>query len=1068
MTDSDARRRVVDVVRGRGWSRKAGRADEPADAPEAAPVLTVVIPVYNVAPYLAECLDSVLGQSLTDLEVIAVDDGSTDGCLEILQQYAARDPRLRVLTQPNAGQGAARNHGVSEARGGFLTFCDSDDTVPRSAYKAMVRTLRRSGSDFVVGAAQRTRHGVARRVAWGRTVHEVDRIATTIDDFPAAMQDIIACNRVFRTAFWRDRIGGFGARTAYEDHVPMLAAYVRADRFDVLARVTYRWRAREDLTSTGQQKAVTQNLLDRITVKEEAYDLLRAEASEATYDAWVGRCLDIDFPPFLPHALTGSDEYREALATTYRTFLDRATPRALRTVRHDRAVRAWLCAERQWDALTLADEHFRAAGQPAVRVVGDRMFAVPDLPPAVGDLVPAELWSLADSETALRTGLRWVAVDGSALRISWWALVPGLGTEDRSGELEAWLVDGSTGTVVPLAVTASADPEVDQWANDGNVSYLHSAFDASADLAGLTDLDSPTTWTLRLRLSHGPVVRESGVYDAIDGSPAHLLGAEVGDARGTAVLVKPGWDPASGFRVVVGPAADGDEGAGDDPGLRVDRIDLEPGAILVEAATTGLTEDEIASARWRGRHLDLPVTAVETVGETVRLRFSTTAIAPYGVETLAPTGRYTLVVTTQDGAEVEATAAQPLARTLPRSRVAGEHRLTLRLRSDGTLVAVLGAPLDDEVRRPDVQQRLRRAHQQRQAGPSSTPGVLLHVAGGGVGDSPAALDAALARLRPDIARHWAVRDRSVAVPDGATAVLVGSREWYALLSSAPMLWTSGELPSFFVRHPDQRTLQTFAGFPTEPIGVSAWRGRGQTARAVDLELARRHQQWQSLIAPNEAVAELYRRELEFDGAVLVTGYPRYDGLVNRDREAVRAGVLARMRVPLDHRVVLYAPADQAHRSQAPAELDVRRLAAALGEGHLVLTLGMRRIEKTEPGAAPVVDMTHGTALNDVLLTADAAVLDYSDLRLDWALTGRPAIFHVPDHDARLAELPAVLDFDSTAAGPRVADLDGVLDHLRDLDGLRDQHAAAVAELNRTHHPLHDGHAAERVVRALLD
>jgi CDP-glycerol glycerophosphotransferase len=282
-----------------------------------------------------------------------------------------------------------------------------------------------------------------------------------------------------------------------------------------------------------------------------------------------------------------------------------------------------------------------------------------------------------------------------------------------------------------------------------------------------------------------------------------------------------------------------------------------------------------------------------------------------------------------------------------------------------------------------------------------------------------------------------------------------------------MLWTSGELPGFFVRHPDQRTLQTFAGFPTEPIGMSAWRGRGQTARAVDLELARRHQQWQSLIAPNEAVAELYRRELEFEGPVLVTGYPRYDGLVNRDREAVRAGVLARMRVPLDHRVVLYAPADQAHRSQAPAELDVRRLAAALGEGHLVLTLGIRRVEETAPGAAPVVDMTHGTALNDVLLTADAAVLDYSDLSLDWALTGRPAIFHVPDHDARLAELPAVLDFDSTAAGPRVADLDGVLDHLRDLDGMRDQHAAAVAELNRTHHALHDGHAAERVVRALL-
>src|SRR6478752_4469338 len=403
--------------RRRHWPRRPRRLrcrsnppDEDRPMPDPAarhePTLSVIVPVYNVAAYLPECLESILDQSLADLEVIAVDDGSTDGCLEILRRYAAADPRLRVLTQANSGQGAARNLGVAEARGRFLTFCDSDDTVPRRAYAAMVRTLRRTGSDFAVGAAIRVKHDRARQVAWGRTVHEFDRLATTIDEFPAAMQDIIACNRVFRTAFWRDRIGGFGRRTAYEDHVPMLAAYVRADRFDVLSRVTYQWRMREDQTSTGQQKAALQNLLDRIAVKEEAYDLLRAEASEATYDAWVGRCIDIDFPPFLPHAMTGSDDYRDALATTYRTFLDRATPRALSTVRHHRAVRAWLCAERQWDALAVADEHFRESRQPAVRLRGDRLFAVPDLPSAVTDLVPPELWALADSETALRTGLR--------------------------------------------------------------------------------------------------------------------------------------------------------------------------------------------------------------------------------------------------------------------------------------------------------------------------------------------------------------------------------------------------------------------------------------------------------------------------------------------------------------------------------------------------------------------------------------------------------------------------------------------------------------------------------------
>ena len=79
----------------------------------------------------------------------------------------------------------------------------------------------------------------------------------------------------------------------------MLMAYVRATRFDVLSRVTYNWRVREDLTSTGQQKHKLDNLFDRILVKEEAHELLRNEASVTVYDAWVARTLDVDFPAFI-------------------------------------------------------------------------------------------------------------------------------------------------------------------------------------------------------------------------------------------------------------------------------------------------------------------------------------------------------------------------------------------------------------------------------------------------------------------------------------------------------------------------------------------------------------------------------------------------------------------------------------------------------------------------------------------------------------------------------------------------------------------------------------------------
>lgn len=87
----------------------------------------MIIPVFNGAETLAACLDSVLAQTYRDLEVLVVDDGSTDGSREIAQEYAARDPRLRVLQGDHAGPGAARNRGIREARGSRILFSDCDD-----------------------------------------------------------------------------------------------------------------------------------------------------------------------------------------------------------------------------------------------------------------------------------------------------------------------------------------------------------------------------------------------------------------------------------------------------------------------------------------------------------------------------------------------------------------------------------------------------------------------------------------------------------------------------------------------------------------------------------------------------------------------------------------------------------------------------------------------------------------------------------------------------------------------------------------------------------------------------
>ena len=101
------------------------------------PFISVIVPIYNVEKYLPRCLDSILGQSFRDIEVICIDDGSTDRSAEILRLYAEQDERLRVITQENRGIAAARNAGLDVAVGRYITFMDSDDEVAPDIYEKL-------------------------------------------------------------------------------------------------------------------------------------------------------------------------------------------------------------------------------------------------------------------------------------------------------------------------------------------------------------------------------------------------------------------------------------------------------------------------------------------------------------------------------------------------------------------------------------------------------------------------------------------------------------------------------------------------------------------------------------------------------------------------------------------------------------------------------------------------------------------------------------------------------------------------------------------------------------------
>lgn len=113
------------------------------------PFFSVIVPVYNVAPYLGECLDSVLAQTFADWECLCTDDGSKDGSDLILDAYARRDPRFRIVHQPNVGVSAARNRALDRARGRYVTFVDADDVIAPERYALVASAIREGNPDLV-------------------------------------------------------------------------------------------------------------------------------------------------------------------------------------------------------------------------------------------------------------------------------------------------------------------------------------------------------------------------------------------------------------------------------------------------------------------------------------------------------------------------------------------------------------------------------------------------------------------------------------------------------------------------------------------------------------------------------------------------------------------------------------------------------------------------------------------------------------------------------------------------------------------------------------------------------
>jgi CDP-glycerol glycerophosphotransferase len=273
--------------------------------------ISVVVPFYNNEDLLEDCLQSIAAQTFTDLEVIMVDDGSSDGSVAIAQARAAADPRFTLIQVPNGGPGYARNRGIEHVTGEFLAFVDADDMLPSYAYSRMLKTLEASGSDFVSGNVERIGPaGVTQSALHSRAI-KGRNIGTHISRTPQLFWDVSVWNKLFLKSFWDASGLSFPEGMLWEDLQAMTRAHVLAKAVDVIPDTIYYWRERgKGQLSITQSRTDISNFRDRITALTAIDRFLAERGSAKLLRAHQRKALVNDLWLYVNDLSRTSDEYQ--------------------------------------------------------------------------------------------------------------------------------------------------------------------------------------------------------------------------------------------------------------------------------------------------------------------------------------------------------------------------------------------------------------------------------------------------------------------------------------------------------------------------------------------------------------------------------------------------------------------------------------------------------------------------------------------------------------------------------------------------------------------------------------
>ncbi|WP_146364483.1 CDP-glycerol glycerophosphotransferase family protein [Arthrobacter yangruifuii] len=917
-------------------------------------LLSVIVPMHNVAPYLDRCLSSLVSQTYRRLEIILVDDGSTDRTGAIAAGYARYDRRIKLVRLPHGGNGKARNIGVERARGRFLAFADADDVVPSDAYSLMMASLARTGSDFCIGSYGRIRGSKRTPVRLAERIHAVPSTGVTLAERPDVIDDVFLWNKVFQRKFWDRAVGRIPEGIRYEDQESTARAYLRSGSFDILTPVVYWWRIREDGTSITQAKHLLEDLQDRLTVARDVTALMAAEATQAVQAHWYRRLLGTDLIPYIEQVPDAGGEFWQMLRDGLRDLYAGGQPHLGGIDPQSRILLYLVAGGHQEDVRRAVVDRINNGTASPLAFDGGGILARPPLVDVLKTTVPPRLLVVAPEQlelvTVLEPPLRG-ATGQAVLRGHAYVRNVDLRSNEVTLTVKASDTAGQRGI---RAFRRYSNPEIDLATGDRNCSYADSAFSMELDL---------------------PLPKELSIAAEVAGHRVECMLRVPSPADGA------GLRPA-GPTVTALSALSGDDG---------DELRLELAGAPPDASYA------LVTARYQ-----LPAKALRQPDGKLLLRVPL-ATQRWGMNLPAPpSGSYTLRMRGDGGAAGpgdpavavdEATAGGFRSIRLADARVRG-------LRTDAGVMAVsISAPLADEETGTFHQYRLRRAV--FGAGTVALcPGIFFESFGGtSCSDNPRAISDYLAATGFGEPLYWSVADRSVPVPEYAVALLQGSAEWYEKLATTRRLVNNNNFPWYFRKSPGQFYLQTWHGTPMKKLGLDV----PQNLLALSYRdlMQREARWWDLLLAQNTFAAATLPRALGYTGEVLTAGYPRGDALLRSDtRERVRS----RLGISPGQTVLLYVPTwrdgvrDGAGRSDWIGFLDVAEVSGRLGPKCTFLIRGHHNVaaQRNIAEHPRTIDVTDYPDVNDLYLASDALVTDYSSAIFDYAELGRPIFLLAPD------------------------------------------------------------------------